>query len=88
MKASDNLRWTLGGGMAAADDKPLGKTAPPAQVASATGTATGSPEKGASGVSQFHEVARVTGLEPATSGVTGRRSNQLSYTRVFGVAAT
>lgn len=26
-------------------------------------------------------VARVTGLEPATSGVTGRRSNHLSYTR-------
>ena len=25
-------------------------------------------------------VAGVTGLEPATSGVTGRRSNQLSYT--------
>jgi hypothetical protein len=26
-------------------------------------------------------LARVTVLEPATSGVTGRRSNQLSYTR-------
>ena len=27
------------------------------------------------------KVARVTGLEPATSGVTGRHPNQLSYTR-------
>lgn len=31
-------------------------------------------------------LARVTGLEPATSGVTGRRSNQLSYTRNRGGA--
>ena len=28
-------------------------------------------------------MARVTGLEPATSGVTGRHSNQLSYTRTY-----
>ena len=27
------------------------------------------------------KLARVTGLEPATSGVTGRHSNRLSYTR-------
>ena len=27
------------------------------------------------------KMARVTGLEPATSGVTGRHSNRLSYTR-------
>jgi hypothetical protein len=32
-------------------------------------------------VLQTLEMARVTGLEPATSGVTGRHSNQLSYTR-------
>jgi hypothetical protein len=30
------------------------------------------------------KVARVTGLEPATSGVTGRHSNQLSYARAKG----
>ena len=29
-------------------------------------------------------MAGVTGLEPATSGLTGRRSNQLSYTPVSG----
>ena len=29
---------------------------------------------------QLEKLAGVTGLEPAASGVTGRRSNQLSYT--------
>ncbi len=29
------------------------------------------------------EVARLTGLEPATPGVTGRYSNQLSYNRLL-----
>ena len=33
------------------------------------------------------DVAGVTGLEPAASGVTGRRSNQLSYTPKPQVAA-
>ena len=28
-------------------------------------------------------MAGVTGLEPATSGVTGRHSNQLSYTPLY-----
>jgi hypothetical protein len=32
-------------------------------------------------------MARVTGLEPATSGVTGRHSNQLSYTRTSSAEA-
>ena len=31
------------------------------------------------------KMARVTGLEPATLGVTGRYSNQLSYTRALVV---
>ncbi len=31
----------------------------------------------------MEKVAGVTGLEPATSGVTGQRSNQLSYTPRF-----
>jgi hypothetical protein len=32
-------------------------------------------------------MARATGLEPAASGVTGRRSNQLSYARISTRAA-
>ena len=32
------------------------------------------------------EMARETGLEPATSGVTGRRSNQLSYSPAEGAS--
>jgi hypothetical protein len=31
-------------------------------------------------------VARLTGLEPATPGVTGRYSNRLSYNRAFHLA--
>ncbi len=38
---------------------------------------------GLAGLSSFvgREVARLTGLEPATPGVTGRYSNRLSYNR-------
>ncbi|NUT00114.1 MAG: cell wall hydrolase [Sphingomonas sp.] len=39
VKASDNLRWSLDGGMAAADEKPLGKAV--AQATPATGSTTG-----------------------------------------------
>jgi hypothetical protein len=39
------------------------------------------PRIGLSGVGDPWRVARATGLEPATSGVTGRHSNQLSYAR-------
>jgi hypothetical protein len=38
--------------------------------------------KGFGNAKPLKTMARVTGLEPATSGVTGRRSNQLSYTRL------
>ena len=33
---------------------------------------------------KYREMAGVTGLEPAASGVTGRRSNRLSYTPAKG----
>ena len=35
---------------------------------------------GTRGVGRVARLAGVTGLEPAASGVTGQRSNQLSYT--------
>ncbi len=42
-------------------------------------------ERGPGGASEIQDgqkgMARETGLEPAASGVTGRRSNQLSYSR-------
>lgn len=38
-------------------------------------------------VKPLERLARVTGLEPATSGVTGRHSNRLSYTRALDVGA-
>ena len=41
VKASDNLRWSLNGGMAAADEKPLGNAMAPAS--GAQGSTTGSP---------------------------------------------
>ena len=40
--ASDNLRWTLGAGAPASDEKPLGKAQP--APAAASGTALGSPQ--------------------------------------------
>ena len=36
-------------------------------------------------LSGVKKVAELTGLEPATSGVTGRRSDQLSYSSTFSV---
>ena len=33
----------------------------------------------------WHDKTRETGLEPATSAVTGRCSNQLNYSRIGGV---
>jgi hypothetical protein len=33
----------------------------------------------------FEKMAGSTGLEPATSGVTGRRSNQLNYDPAFSI---
>ena len=41
--------------------------------------------KGPGVTGALREVARLTGLEPATPGVTGRYSNRLSYNRAWGV---
>ena len=40
VKASDNLRWSLGGGMAASDEKPLGASKPVATETAATAAVT------------------------------------------------
>ena len=85
--ASDNLRRALDGAApAGADAKPFGPPADAKDEARRTGQLT-RPRGGA--VRTFidlEKMARVTGLEPAASGVTGRRSNQLSYTRALVVA--
>ena len=39
--------------------------------------------QGISGMYQLTEMAERTGLEPATSGVTGQHSNQLNYRSAF-----
>ena len=88
VKASDNLRWSLerrngrGRRKAARQGRRRASGRRDGQRRPAHPS-----KKAPSGASNFTGMARVTGLEPATSGVTGRRSNQLSYTRVFGVAA-
>src|SRR5690606_2981637 len=43
------------------------------------GTRAGGTESRGRAADRAHQGAGATGLEPATSGVTGRRSNQLSY---------
>ena len=45
--------------------------------------ATGQPQK--PWLTCLNSMAGVTGLEPATSGLTGQRSNQLSYTPKMGI---
>ena len=46
------------------------------------------PDKHAKMLKYFNNLAGATGLEPAASGVTGRRSNQLSYAPNQGVTRT
>ena len=59
----------------------LGLSGIPWRVRSGSG-ANAPARAGADAMRLFRgEVARATGLEPATSGVTGRHSNRLSYAR-------
>ena len=63
-----NRRWS-----------PVFRAALPADANTAKGKRPAHPEMNQA-LSKSERVAGVTGLEPAASGVTGRRSNQLSYT--------
>ncbi len=49
------------------------------------GQSPGGKRKGPAKGALRKKVARLTGLEPATPGVTGRYSNQLSYNRAMGL---
>ena len=97
-QSSPRARWRGADGDEA---KPFGRAAAPAQqdgasarrslqASAATDRAIARQRKRAISLAESStgKMARVTGLEPAASGVTGRRSNQLSYTRAWRGRAT